>query len=291
MDFYTTAIAQGFAFASLALGIFISLRILNLPDITTDGSFTLGAAVTALIISNELPVWLALILSPAVGFVAGSLTGFIHTRLKVHALLAGIIVMTGLYSVNLFLMGQPNIPLLAMPTVFNAFQFTSGLFLNKLLLLMLIAGFLIVTLYYFLKTDFGISMRALGSSETMLRANGVNTNGLKISGLAIANSFSAFSGSLLAQYQGFADVNMGIGIVISGLAAVMIGESVLFLFKNENILLRLIAVIAGAVVFRLILAFALASGLNPNYLKLITALMVLVIVAFAGLKNKTEKLN
>ena len=244
-----------------------------------------------MIISNELPVWLALILSPVVGFVAGSLTGFIHTRLKVHALLAGIIVMTGLYSVNLFLMGQPNIPLLAMPTVFNAFQFTSDLFLNKLLLLMLIAGFLIVTLYYFLKTDFGISMRALGSSETMLRANGVNTNGMKISGLAIANSLSALSGSLLAQYQGFADVNMGIGIVISGLAAVMIGESVLFLFKNENILLRLIAVIAGAVVFRLILAFALASGLNPNYLKLITALMVLVIVAFAGLKNKSEKLN
>lgn len=286
MDFYTTAIAQGLGFAALAIGIFISMRVLNLPDITTDGSYTLGAAVTSVMLIQQVNPVICIVVSMICGALAGSLTGFIHVRLKVNALLSGIIVMTGLYSVNLMIMGRPNLPLITTENVFHILTLNSDIFINRLLLFLIIACVLISAVNALLKTDFGIAMRAIGNNVTMLRANGVNTDILKIKGLALANMFTALSGSLMAQYQGFADINMGIGIVISGLGAVMIGEALLSLFNANKILFQLIGVVLGAVFFRLILGIALAAGLNPNYLKAVTAVIVLLVVALAGIRKK-----
>ena len=286
MDFYTTAIAQGLGFVALAIGIFLSMRVLNLPDITTDGSYTLGAAVTSVMLIQQINPVICILVSMLCGALAGTLTGVIHVRLKVNALLSGIIVMTGLYSVNLMIMGRPNLPLITTANLFSVVNVNADIFINRLLIFFVIALLIIVTVNWLLKTDFGIAMRAIGNNTIMLRANGVNTSVLKIKGLALANMFTALSGSLIAQYQGFADINMGIGIVISGLGAVMIVEALMSLFNADKIILRLIGVVIGAVFFRLILGIALAAGLNPNYLKAVTALIVLVVVAVAGLRKK-----
>ena len=286
MDFYTTAIAQGLGFVALAIGIFLSMRVLNLPDITTDGSYTLGAAVTSVMLIQQINPVICILVSMLCGALAGTLTGVIHVRLKVNALLSGIIVMTGLYSVNLMIMGRPNLPLITTANLFSVVNVNADIFINRLLIFFVIALLIIVTVNWLLKTDFGIAMRAIGNNTIMLRANGVNTSVLKIKGLALANMFTALSGSLIAQYQGFADINMGIGIVISGLGAVMIVEALMSLFNADKIILRLIGVVIGPVFFRLILGIALAAGLNPIYLKAVTALIVLVVVAVAGLRKK-----
>lgn len=286
MDFYTTAIAQGLGFVALAIGIFLSMRVLNLPDITTDGSYTLGAAVTSVMLIQQINPVLCIVVSMICGALAGTLTGLIHVRLKVNALLSGIIVMTGLYSVNLMIMGRPNLPLITTENLFSTITLNSDIFINRLLIFLIVAFVIVVAVNWLLKTDFGIAMRAIGNNVIMLRANGVNTDVLKIKGLALANMFTALSGSLIAQYQGFADINMGIGIVISGLGAVMIGEALMSLFNADKIIFRLIGVVIGAVFFRLILGIALAAGLNPNYLKAVTAAIVLLVVAVAGIRKK-----
>lgn len=286
MDFYTTAIAQGLGFVALAIGIFLSMRVLNLPDITTDGSYTLGAAVTSVMLIQQVNPVICIVISMICGALAGTLTGVIHVRLKVNALLSGIIVMTGLYSVNLMIMGRPNLPLITTENLFSTITLNSDIFINRLLIFLTVAFVIVVAVNWLLKTDFGIAMRAIGNNEIMLRANGVNTDVLKIKGLALANMFTALSGSLIAQYQGFADINMGIGIVISGLGAVMIGEALMSLFNADKIIFRLIGVVIGAVFFRLILGIALAAGLNPNYLKAVTAAIVLLVVAVAGIRKK-----
>jgi putative ABC transport system permease protein len=271
---------------ALAIGIFISMRVLNLPDITTDGSFTLGAAVTAVLLSHDFNPVLCIVFSIICGAMAGMLTGLIHTKLRVNALLSGIIVMTALYSINLVIMGRPNIPLIGLSSVFESVKISDDIFVNRMMIFLIIAAALALIVNWLLTTDFGIAMRAIGNNETMLRANGVNTQRMKITGLAIANSFTALSGCLIAQYQGFADINMGIGIVISGLGAVMIGEALMSLFGAEKIIFRITGVIAGAVFFRLILGVALSLGLNPNYLKVVTAAIVLLVVALAGARKR-----
>jgi putative tryptophan/tyrosine transport system permease protein len=286
MDFYTTAIAQGLGFVALAIGIFISMRVLNLPDITTDGSFTLGAAVTSVMLTHDYNTYATIIASVVCGALAGMLTGIIHTRMRVNALLSGIIVMTGLYSINLVIMGRPNIPLIGLTTVFDSIKLCDDIFINRMVIFLIIAVVLLLFVNWLLTTDFGIAMRAIGNNETMLRANGVNTQRMKITGLAIANSFTALSGCLIAQYQGFADINMGIGIVISGLGAVMIGEALMSLIGTEKIIFRITGVIIGAVFFRLILGVALSLGLDPNYLKAVTAIIVLLVVGLAGIRKR-----
>lgn len=286
MDFYTTAIAQGLGFVALAIGIFISMRVLNLPDITTDGSFTLGAAVTSFMLTHDYNAYVCILVSVVCGALAGIATGFIHTRLRVNALLSGIIVMTALYSINLMIMGRPNIPIIGLQTIFDAIKFSDDIFINRMIIFLIIAIVLMLFVNWLLTTDFGIAMRAIGNNETMLRANGVNTQRMKITGLVIANAFTALSGCLIAQYQGFADINMGIGIVISGLGAVMIGEALMSLFNLEKIIFRIAGVIIGAVFFRLILGIALSLGLDPNYLKAVTAAIVLIVVGIAGIKQK-----
>ena len=287
MDFLITALLQGLGYASLGIGIFLSLRIFNIPDITTDGSYTLGGVITAtLLVAGVNPI-ITLIVAIAGGITAGALTGIIHTRLKINPLLAGILVMTALYSVNLFIMNRSNLPLINTKTIFNLFALNNNLqnVWSVLLLFVIILLLLIVRL---LKTDFGIAMRATGNSEAMVRSMGVNTNRMKIIGLALANGLTAISGYLLTQYQGFADINMGIGIVISGLGSVMIGEALFKTVLQKGILFHIIAVIVGSVLFRVILALALTLGLNPNFLKLVTALIVLIIVGISNTRKHSE---
>lgn len=283
MDFYLAAILQALCFTPMCLGIYITLKVFNFPDITTDGSYTLGAVVCALGISNGLPL---IVIVPVIlisGALAGIATALIHTKLRVNALLSGILVMTALYSINLSLMGRSNIPLLNRPTFFS-FSIIPDTELNIFLITILIISILIVGLNYLLKSDFGLAMRATGNNELMIRSLGVNTASIKIIGLAITNSLVAFSGALVAQFQGFTDINMGIGIVISGLGAVMIAETVIRLFRVESMVLNLCCIIIGVCLFQLVLAFTLSIGIDANLLKLLTSCFVLFIVALPNSK-------
>lgn len=286
MDFYLSAIVLGLGFASLAMGIFISMRIFNIPDITTDGSFTLGGVVAAVLISHGHSPIFALPVSFLAGAVAGTMTGFIHTKLKVNALLAGILVMTALYSINLAVMGRSNIPLINTPTLFNSIQMFGAELQQQFYILTILTAIVFVIILWLLKTDFGLAMRATGNNEKMIRALGVNTDAMKIFGIALANGLTAVSGYLITQIQGYADINMGIGIVIIGLGSVMIGQ-ILFSGKaKEKLFTNLLGVIIGSIVFRLILAFALSIGIDAIYLKLVVAVFVLTIVSIPNLKSK-----
>lgn len=285
MNFYLSAVMLGLGFVSMGLGIYISMRIFNIPDITTDGSYTLGAAVTGVMLIQGYSNTFILPVIFLSGTAAGCITGIIHTRLKVNALLAGILVMTALYSVNLTLMGRSNIPLINVSNVLDGFAFIPGATQRQLAILSVFVLMVWAITAWLLKTDFGLAMRATGNSETMARAQGINTDKMKIMGLGIANGLIALSGFLIAQYQGFVDINMGIGVVILGLGAVMIGDTLMNAVGANHIVLRLAGVIAGSIIFRLILAFTLSIGLDPNLLKLITALFVLLVVSLPGIKR------
>ncbi|MBK6481784.1 MAG: ABC transporter permease [Chitinophagaceae bacterium] len=286
MDFYLSAILLGLAYCGMGLGIYITLRIFNIPDITTDGSFTLGASVTAALLSQQYPIVTALLMSMIAGSLAGLATGIIHTRLKINPLLSGILVMTALYSVNLSIMGRSNIPLINTANLLQLTNWFQREQYNWLLLMAIVALGLWCLISWLLKTDFGLSMRATGNSETMIRALGVNTDGMKVIGLMIANALTALSGFLVCQFQQFADINMGIGIVIFGLGAVMMGESLLNALRIQSIPLRLAGVIAGCILFRIIIGAALTFGINPNWLKLVTAVIVLVVVGLPNIKRR-----
>ncbi len=224
MDFYIMAILLGLAFVPMALGIFLSAKIFNIPDITTDGSFTLGATLFAVMATQHVnPYWATLLILPA-GALAGSITGIIHTQLKVNALLSGILVMTALYSCNLLIMQKSNIPLVNASSIFTSVNKPHFIFYN-LLLILAIALLIVLCVSALLKTDWGLTMRATGSNEDMVEAQGINPNYIKTAGLAISNALVALSGCLVTQLQGFADINMGVGIVIAGLASVMMADS------------------------------------------------------------------
>jgi putative ABC transport system permease protein len=285
-DFALTAIVQGIAFAGLGCGIYLSLRIFRIPDITTDGSYTLGGILSAIALSSGMHPIPVLLLALLGGGMAGASTGIIHTRLDVNPLLSGILVMTALYSVNLILAGRPNLPLNEVKSIFQLSGNDADTF-QCLLTVFLVLALLLGLLYFLLITDFGIGMRATGNNETMAAAMGIHTQGMKIIGLALANACTALSGSLICQYQGFADINMGIGIVISGLGAVMMGETLLANWLRKSLLFHLLAIALGCILFRLIIAGALYAGTDPNYLRLLTALIVLGIV-FAGKLRKTS---
>lgn len=285
MSFYLSALMLGLALSALGFGIYISMRIFNIPDITTDGSYTTGAVVTAILLTQGFPVPLAFLCSLVAGMIAGGLTGFIHTKLKINPLLSGILIMTALYSINLTLMGRSNIPLINTHTIFDIFRGDNP-FVGQLIILGVISSCLLFLLIFLLKTDFGISMRATGNNETMARANGVNTSKMKIYGLAVSNGLTAISGFLMCQFQGFADINMGVGIVIMGLGAVIIGETLSSIKTYSALGLHLSGVLGGSVLFRLILAIALSLGLDPSLLKLVTSLIVLAIVSLPALKKK-----
>ena len=287
MDFYLTALLQGLCFGGIAFGIYISMKIFNIPDITTDGSYTLGGAVTGAMLTHNQPGYIILPAVMLAGALAGALTGIIHTKLKINALLAGILVMTALYSVNLTIMGRSNLPLLSVPTLFTAVNLVTDVNQNALLILLAFVAVVTLIIGYLLKTDFGIAMRATGNSEPMIRALGVNTDRMKITGLAIANALTALSGYLIAQQQGFADINMGIGSVIIGLGSVIIAETIINWLQITSVWLSLILVLTGAIIFQFVLAFTLNIGLDANLLKLVTAVFVLIIVGLPRLTSRS----
>jgi putative tryptophan/tyrosine transport system permease protein len=282
LSLWLGAADQGLAYAGLALGTYLTLRVLNFPDLTVDGSFALGGGTAAVLISQGAPIPFALGLAFLFGCLAGVVTGLIHTRLGVNDLFAGILTTTGLYSITLRLMERSNIPLpetpagiLALPDLGLGLdgQWAVGLTLAMVGLILLIS--------LLLSTDFGLSLRALGNNPTMARANGINQRrGLTV-GIAAANGLVALSGALVASYQGFADVTMGIGSLILGLGMVIIGESVL---RPRSIPQALVAVVVGAILFRTMIAIALQLGLEPVDLKLATALLLLISLAFGRLR-------
>lgn len=292
----------GLILALLALGIFISFRIFDFPDITAEGSFTFGAAIAASLIVAGVNPLLASLIAFMGGMVAGALTGFIHTKFNINPLLSGILVMTALYSVNLHVMGKSNMPLLNETTVFTWIENFSAKISGPestamvigwevaskdlwMLLFCLITIFIFgLLLWWFFKTNLGTAMRATGDNDQMIRALGVNTKGMIIAGVAISNGFIALAGAMLAQFQGFADVQMGIGMMVWGLASVIIGEA---LINDSNLGLLITGAVIGSVLFRLLVAIALRWGLNPNDLKLITAVFVFIALILPGLmKNK-----
>jgi putative ABC transport system permease protein len=293
----------GLILALLALGVYLSFRIFNFPDITADGSITLGAAVTATLLVHHVPPEPATLAGFVAGTLAGTVTGVLHTKFKINGLLSGILVMTALYSVNLHVMGRSNVPLLDQSTMatraekiatnwfhapadLDVFGWAVGLrdAATLLSMLILISG-LGITLYLFFRTNLGTAMRATGDNPQMIRALGVSVDFIIILGLALSNGLVALSGSLLAQYQGFADVQMGIGMVVWGLASVIIGEA---LVGSSRVGLLITGAVIGSVLFRLLVAIALRWGLNPNDLKLITAGFVFVALVAPALLRKLK---
>ncbi|HAI84289.1 MAG TPA: ABC transporter permease, partial [Chitinophagaceae bacterium] len=234
---------------------------------------------------NSLAVLPIVIIS---GALAGIATGLVHTRLKIDALLAGILVMTALYSINLTMLGRSNVPLLAVANIFQQVAMFGNSNINELVIAGVLLIIVVAILVYVLHTDFGIAMRATGDSSTMTTALGINNNTMKTIGFAIGNALTATSGFLVAQYQAFTDINMGIGIVITGLGAVLIGDALQQLFKLRSITSQIIMVIVGSVVFQLVLAFTLSIGIDPNLLKLVTASTVLGIVAITRLRKQSS---
>ena len=285
MEFFITAIILGLCLSAMSLGIFITMKIFNIPDITTDGSYTNGAVITAILLTHHYPVYFIIPATMLCGALCGALTGIIHTKLKIDALLSGILVMTALYSINLTLLGRSNVPLININTVFTSIHLFNNELINNIIAGIIFITIISLSLSYLLKTDFGIAMRAVGNSASMTRALGINNDTIKMIGLAIANSLTALSGYLVAQYQNFTDINMGIGIVITGLGSVLIADALINWFGVRKILFQLILVVSGSIIFQLVLAFTLSIGIDPNLLKLITALFVLLIVSIPRLKN------
>ncbi len=285
MDFYITAIILGLCLSAMGLGIFLSMKIFNIPDITTDGSYTLGAVVTAVMLIHHTPIYFIIPAVMLAGAASGCITAFIHTKFKIDALLAGILTMTALYSINLTILGRSNQPLIDTKNIFTSINFFSNSIYNSLLIVVVIIAIIAIVLSYILKTDFGIAMRATGNNASMVRALGVNDNKMKFFGLAIANSLTAFAGFLVAQNQFYTDINMGIGIVITGLGSVLIADALKGLFKINSLSGQLILVVVSSIIFQLVLAATLSIGVNPNLLKLITSLFVLLIVGLTKFRK------
>jgi putative tryptophan/tyrosine transport system permease protein len=297
------ALTIGLILSLLALGIFISFRVFDFPDITADGSITLGAAVTAsLIVAGVHPVP-ATIAAFFAGALAGVATSLVHTRCHVNRLLSSILVMTALYSVNLHVMGKANVPLLSSRTVATIVEdtgraligtdviYVAGWMINARDLAMLVFALLAAAivgalLYAFFRTNIGTAMQASGDNAQMMRALGVNVDNMLVLGLALSNGLVGLAGALLAQYQGFADVQMGIGSVVWGLASVIIGEA---LVGVRQLGLVITGAVMGSVLFRLLVAVALRAGLNPNDLKLVTAVFVLAALVFPTLVSRARR--
>ena len=288
-QFYLTALQLALCLGPMSMGIFITMKVFNIPDITTDGSYTLGATITAVLLMQHCSVWIVLPASMLSGAVAGVCTGLIHTKLKIDALLAGILVMTGLYSINLMILGRSNVPLINIATIFSWLSFFSNDIYNQLSVTAIFILVLVIFVRFLLKTDFGIAMRATGNNPVMTPSLGINNDRMKITGLALANGFTALSGFFVAQYQNFTDINMGIGIVITGLGTVLIADALRIWFNVRKIGIQLLLVLAGSVLFQFVLAVTLSLGIDPNLLKLVTALFVLAIVALPRVSGSLRK--
>ncbi|ASN39774.1 ABC transporter permease [Paeniglutamicibacter terrestris] len=284
-----TAVELGLIYAIMALGVYLTFRILDFPDLTVDGSFTSGAATASILIVNGTNPLIATLLAFVVGAVAGIITGLLHTKGKIDGLLAGILTMIALYSINLRIMGKANVSLLGEDTLISPLRE------NKLLgtptsVAILFLGCLVVVglIVWFLRTDVGLAMRATGDNEEMIRSFGVSTDNQKILGLALSNGLVAFAGALIAQFQGFADIGMGIGVILIGLASVIVGQAI---FGQRFIWIAALAVVLGSVIYRLVIQLALNAGLEVNDMKLISAVLVVIALILPQWKGFSKFAN
>ncbi|MFC2033795.1 ABC transporter permease [Chloroflexota bacterium] len=277
---------EGLAYGFVVIGVYITFRVLSFPDLTVDGSFPLGGAVAAILIINNVNPWLATLAALGAGCCAGLGTALLNTKLRINALLAGILMMVALYSINLMIMGRSNIPLLRETTIFDHVAQILGTDTNltlSIIFMVVLTAAILSILNWFLRTEIGLALRATGDNEQMVRGLGGNTDMTTMLGVAISNGLVALSGALIAQNQGFCDVGMGIGIIVMGLAAVIIGEG---LFRPRGVTTILLAVVGGSFAYRMFIGIALRMGLPPTNLKLITALLVIVALAIPYIQKK-----
>lgn len=279
---FRSSIELGLAYSLMAMGLFLSFRVLDIADLTVDGSFTTGAAVCAVLTAMGKPV-LGLFAAIICGALAGCFTALLQTKFFVQPILAGIISMTALYSINLRIMGsKPNIPLSKYETPVTALSEVFSKSYGKLAFAFILVLIFATLLILFLHTKLGLQIRATGDNEDMVLSSSINTSMTKIVGLAVANALVALSGACLCQMQKYADIQMGIGTVVIGLASIIIGEVV---FGRKNITLNVFAVIVGSVIYRLLIAFVLEMGIDQQDLKLISALVVMIAVSYPAMKN------
>jgi len=280
---------EGLVFGFVAIGVYLTFRVLGFPDLTVDGSFALGGAVAAVLIANGVNPFLATLAALGVGLCAGLVTSLLNTKLRIPALLAGILVMVALYSMNLRIMGGANIGLLREVTIFTLTSQLLGLE-TRIAYQLMVAGVLAIVVFFilnwFLRTEIGLAVRATGDNEQMVRGFGVNTDMTTILGVSISNGLVALGGAVVAQGQKFADVGMGIGMIVMGLASVIIGEA---LFRPKGVARLLLAVLGGAFIYRLVISVVLRLGMAPGDLKLITAVLVIIALAVPYLQKRIQR--
>lgn len=288
-----SAIAQGLLWSILGMGIHVSYRILDISDLTAEGSFTLGAASFASLVVSGVPAALALVVAIAFGALSGLVTGLLHTKLSIPILLSSILSMTGLYSINLRIMGKANIPLSGETTLLTYIADALGLARDRdaaIILGIIAIVIIILFMVWLFNTEFGYTIVATGSNDKMIRANGVNSDVTKIAGLMIANALIALAGALVAQYNGYADVGMGIGAIVIGLASVIIGEVI---FKRKTLLLSLLGIVCGSIIYRLLVALVINTDfISANDIRLFTAIAVAIAIFIANkdiFKRKVHK--
>lgn len=282
------AIAQGLIWGIMAIGVYITYKILDVADLSVDGTMCTGGAVCIIMLMNGKPMWFALLMATIAGLLAGLATGFLHTAMGIPAILAGILTQLGLYSVNLKIMGKANVPINNQKyDLIVSLLYVKGVpfYKNTIFVVIIALVILIAVLYWFFGTELGCSLRATGSNPNMSRAQGINTDVNKVLGLMISNAIVAFSSALLAQYQGFADINMGRGAIVIGLAAVIIG-GVVFDKLFHNFALKLVAVALGGVIYYAVLQVVIWLGFDTDLLKLLSAVVVAIFLAIPYIKKK-----
>lgn len=286
LEILIPTVAQGLLWSLLALGVYITFRVLDIADLSVEGTFPLGAAVAASCIVAGLPLFVAFLLAVLAGCAAGAVTGWLTTKLRIPALLSGILTMIGLYSVNLRVMGRANVSLLGSDTVYS-WGLSAGLTEAQTTLVVGVIACAAVmgVIYWFFGTEIGLALRATGFNPQMSRAQGVNTDSMVVLGLLISNGLVALSGALVAQSNGFADAGMGVGTIVIGLASVIIGE---VLFGTRSFKNCLISVVLGSVVYRLVIALVLEMGMPPNDLKLFTAVLVAIALSLPLIQSRLK---
>lgn len=279
-----SAVSQGLLYGILGLGIYLTFRILNFPDMTTEGSFPLGAAVTVTLINQQVHPLLATLAGMLVGCLAGLVTGLLYTKGKIPTILSGILVMTSANSIMLMVMGRANLGLLGKKTLVDLLPFSKEV--NFLVLGLVSVALVIACLIFFLHTRLGQAYIATGDNRDMAKSFGINTDGMEVMGLVVSNGIIALSGALIAQQDGYADVQKGIGIIVVGLASIIIGE---VLYNNLTLLERLIAIVVGSILYWALITTILALGFNSNYLKIYSAIVLALCLIFPTLKAKFFK--
>lgn len=282
------AVSQGILWSVMTLGVYLTFRILDIADLTVDGSFATGGAVAGILVFNGFSPYIALIAAFFAGMLCGLVTGLMHTKLKIHVLLASILTMIALYSINIRIMGRANTPLLGADTMLTPFlnagfsATTASLVIGCVFVVIIVA-----VMYWFFGTELGAAIRATGNNVALMRALGVNTDNIKMLGLALANGLVALSGALVAQSQGYADVGMGTGTIVIGLASIIIGEVIFG--SRFGFWYTLISVVLGSVMYRIIIAIVLQLGLKSTDLKLLTALIVAAALSMPVIKSKMSR--